>query len=605
MLRTAVLAGLVTALVATAPAFADIRINEVESQDLTGGPDWVELTNTGAAAVDIGGYTLRDDGNNTMTIPAGTTLAPGAFFAINTSFGLGNPDGVTVLDGATTLDTYSYVAHAPATYGRCPDGTGALTWTTKVTKGAANACAPMADPFPGGLAGTVLDEADAVSAAGNFSGLAYQPSGTRAKGVLWGVLNNPGTLYKMVPSGAIWTVKSGGGFTRPLGYADGYIGQNNPDAEGVTRADGDPNGIYVSVERDGNGGSAPAVLRYDVTSADAKLKATNTWDLDPDLPPMDANASLEAIAWMPDSFLVSKGLFDEAKGAKYNPADYPGHGSGLFFVGIEQGGGVIAYALKSNNTYQRIATIDSGFPAVMDLEFEPETGYLWAVCDDGCEGRSVTLEIAQSGANAGKFAVTHNYARPLGMANLNNEGFAIAPQLECAGGKKPTFYADDSDSGGNSLRGGTINCTVLPDQADPTPTATPTAVPTVMPTPVPTVVPTPKDTTAPALTVSLKVGKSGAYKTRGKGTFGVALTLNEQADLTITVKAGKSAKAKARTIYTTTRKGVAAGKPTLKFTLSKKVRKALKKGETLTLTVAARDAAGNTATKTAKTVKVP
>jgi hypothetical protein len=348
-----------------------------------------------------------------------------------------------------------------------------------------------------------------------------------------------------------------------------------------------------------------------VTGAGPALTATNQWDLLGDLPGLGANAGLEAIAWMPDSLLVAKGLIDESKGAKYNPADYAGHGQGLFFVGVEQTGQVIAYALKSNNTYTRVATIASGFPAVMDLEFEPETGYLWAVCDNDCDGKSATLEIAQSGPNAGKFAVTHTYARPAAMANLNNEGFAIAPQLECVNGLKPTFYADDSNTDSHSLRGGTKNCTVLPG-GDPTPapTATPTAGATASPTPQPSaprVTPTPTpvvDRTAPALKLSLKVGKSGTYATRGKGTFGVALTLGEKADLTITATARKSAKAKARTIYKTTRKGVAAGKPTLKFTLAKKVRRALKKGETLTLTVVARDAAGNATTQTAK-VKVP
>ena len=63
----------------------------------------------------------------------------------------------------------------------------------------------------------------------------------------------------------------------------------------------------------------------------------------------------------------------------------------------------------------------------MDLEFEPETGHLWAVCDDTCNGRSATLDIAQTGANAGKFVVTNVYERPAGMPNLNNEGFAITP----------------------------------------------------------------------------------------------------------------------------------------------------------------------------------
>ena len=41
---------------------------------------------------------------------------------------------------------------------------------------------------------------------------------------------------------------------------------------------------------------------------------------------------------------------------------------------------------------------------------------------------------------------------------------------------------------------------------------------------------------------------------------------------------------------------MAAGKRTLTFALSRRVRKALHKGEKLTLTVAARDAAGNVRT---------
>ena len=44
------------------------------------------------------------------------------------------------------------------------------------------------------------------------------------------------------------------------------------------------------------------------------------------------------------------------------------------------------------------------------------------------------------------------------MPNLNNEGLAIAPQSRCVAGKKEVLWADDGDTGGNSLRRGTINC---------------------------------------------------------------------------------------------------------------------------------------------------
>ena len=196
----------------------------------------------------------------------------------------------------------------------------------------------------------------------------------------------------------------------------------------MTLADGDPNALYVATERDGGGGSLPKILRYDTSAAGATLAATNEWDLSADLPGLGANLGLEAIAFVPDTLLVAKGLIDDA-GTKYNPADYPNHGNGLFFVGVEQTGQVIGYALnRSNDSFTRISTIASTFSSVMELEYEPETTHLWAMCDNNCQGRSVTLDI---NAVSGKFAVTNMYARPGGMDNFNNEGFAIAPRAEC------------------------------------------------------------------------------------------------------------------------------------------------------------------------------
>jgi hypothetical protein len=64
----------------------------------------------------------------------------------------------------------------------------------------------------------------------------------------------------------------------------------------------------------------------------------------------------------------------------------------------------------------------------------------------------------------------------------------------------------------------------------------------------------------------------------GECAFGIALTLGDKADLTI------SAKVKTRTVYKPSRKGVTAGKPTLKFTVAKSSRKTLKKGAMLTRT---------------------
>ena len=112
------------------------------------------------------------------------------------------------------------------------------------------------------------------------------------------------------------------------------------------------------------------------------------------------------------------------------------------------------------------------------------------------------------------------------------------------------------------------------------------------------------DRTAPQLKIALKFTKSGTRAVRRTGKFGVAITLGERADLTFTATARKNAKTRARTILRTTRKGVAAGKPTLTLSLTRRVRASLRKGETVTLTVQARDAAQNVTTRRV-TARVP
>src|SRR6185436_15938430 len=59
-----------------------VKINEVESNGGVPG-DWVELFNPGPAAANIGGYVFRDNDNtHTYVIPAGTTLAAGAYYML-------------------------------------------------------------------------------------------------------------------------------------------------------------------------------------------------------------------------------------------------------------------------------------------------------------------------------------------------------------------------------------------------------------------------------------------------------------------------------------------------------------------------------------------
>lgn len=602
-------------LVGTAPASAAVVINEVESDGVA---DFVEVTNTGAS-VDLSGYVVKDSNNvNAYTVPGGTTLAPGGFYVAYVdsgpgAFGLGSSDAARLFapgDLNNPIDSYTWTAHAAATYGRCPDGTGAITWTTAATPGAANSCPAAAAAWPGD-AGVAL--ADDVGVFGsNLSGLAYQPSGTAARGVLWAVRNNPSTLFRLVYNGTKWTpdTANGWGAGKTLVFPNG---SGVPDAEGVTLAGGDANAVFVSIERNDDGAnsstSRPGVLRFDVTGAGATLTATREWNLTADLPGLPANAGLEAIAWVPDSLLVSKGFRDEATGTTYTPATYADHGSGLFFVGVEQDGRIIAYALNQvTGAYTRVAAITSGFPSIMDLSYDAETTHLWAVCDDTCEGRTATLDVAPGGA----FAVSATYARPGAAANLNNEGFAITPQAECSGGLKPVFWSDDSNTAGHALRTGAVACTDLvvappgggggggggAGSGSGSGAGSGSGSGTPLPGPgagTPAV-----DRTPPSLTLALRLTRTGTYAIRRSGRFAVTLTLGERADLTLTATARRSSRTRARTILsTTTRRGIAAGKRTLTLTVSKRVRTALRKGETITLTVVARDAAKNATTRRA------
>lgn len=139
----AALAGSIAIATPAAAADTDIVINEVQSNSASDAPDFVELTNTGAEPVDISGWVVRDDDDtHTATIPADTTLAPGAFLVIETEaaggFGLGSDDQARLFsaDGTTLIDSYAWTDHA-FSEGRVPDGVGSFGDTVP-TPGAAN-----------------------------------------------------------------------------------------------------------------------------------------------------------------------------------------------------------------------------------------------------------------------------------------------------------------------------------------------------------------------------------------------------------------------------------------------------------------------------------
>ena len=433
----------------------DIAINEIESNDGIV-DDWVELKNTGLGLVNISGWIVKDVGEtNNVTVPPGTIVPPGGYYSVNMG-GLGNGDTVRVFasDNVTLIDSQAYLAHGSTTLSACPEGSTTFADTEVGTKNLPNACTAGNSWF-GGSSVTAVDALNAFGGS-DVSGLAYEGSGTTAPGTLWAVQNGTGFLFKTTSTGGVWAPSA----SWDLNYASGL---GKPDAEGVTITDaGAAGGVYVATERDGDnsGVSKPAIVRYAPTGAGGPLTATNEWNLTANLPGLGANFGLEAVAWVPDSYLTSKG-FKKDGGAAYNPADFPSHGSGLFFVAVEQTGEVIGYALNhANNTFTRVATIDQFLSTVTDLVYDPERSELWAECDNNCGGRTAHLYVeTAAGTDQGNFVVDVVRNRPTGMANLNNEGFAVSARTECVGGVKPVFWADDGNTGGNTLRAGTLNCT--------------------------------------------------------------------------------------------------------------------------------------------------
>lgn len=445
-----------------ANACSPVRLNEIESRDAAAGPDWVELVNLSDAPVDVAGWVLKDSTDtDPTTLPAPSVVPAGGHLVVNPVAGLGGTDAVRLLDpSAKLIDSFSWTAHAAQTYGRCKDGVGTFVDNVAPTPGAVNSC-PGLDTraWPGSQAVQTADLAETFNQ--DASGLAFDPADPST---LWVAQNKAGTLSKLV--------KDGAGYVRAADWPTGrnpryHDGTGSPDTEGI--AFGPDGAVYLASERnnEASGISKNTVLRYEPGTS---MNATDEWALNALLPSLGANLGLEGVTWIPDSVLVDGGLVDQSTTQAYDPATYPAHGSGLYVVAVEGTGLLYVLALDQTAAVQEsahlVATIDpqlrtnAGPPGVMDVVWDPETARLWAVCDDSCDGTTVTL-----GLQGGTWSIAAAYDRPAGMANLNNEGFALAPQSTCVGGAKAVLWSDDGDTDGHSLRTGTFPCTVLPDPA--------------------------------------------------------------------------------------------------------------------------------------------
>ncbi|MDR6865910.1 hypothetical protein J2Y69_000495 [Microbacterium resistens] len=453
-----------------------VAINEVESNgDAT---DWVEIVNTGTEPVDLSGWTLLDNdpighAKDVTPVAAGTVLAPGGFFvfdgATHFGFGLGADDLATVRDaGGLTVDEYAWATHASGTWARCGDGTGEFADVAVGTKGAPNSCGGENPGNPGGPGEAPEDvwpgspEVVVADPAAMFlkdsSGLDVQET---ADGTfLWAVDNGTGTFWKLDAraDGSVsfadgWEQGKRARFQRDAGDP----AAKGPDAEGISI--GGDGRVYIASERDNanKGVNQNTVLALDPEAPGPDVVAEQEWDLTASLPQVAANTGIEAVEWVPDAALAGR-LVDQRTGAGYDPAGYPAHGDGLFFVALEDNGFVYAYALGVDGSIDQVAAIDPGLGGVMALDYDTVIGELWAVCDNGCDGAAARIVFT------GGEPVIRHFARPAGMPNLNNEGFATAPASFSTGSAtasaRPAWWFADGEQPA-ALRAGTVPGAVI------------------------------------------------------------------------------------------------------------------------------------------------
>jgi hypothetical protein len=309
--------------------------------------------------------------------------------------------------------------------------------------------------------------------------------------MLYGISNGPSNLYRLlkdITSGIwkqdpAWTVStntlSGGnmpgkmlGFTNALSGKSGTVvtggkAATEPDTEDFTFDD--MGNIFVVIERDNIDKKTryPHILYYNPNDATTFPSATiGQWDLSASLPMYsDANKGPEAVAWIPDSFLVANKFYDGTAKKTYDPADYPNHGNGLVCLGLEFNGHIYCYAVDKtqNNIFTLIShwfggnyytvQTDTKTGTIQALHFDESTGYLYAACDNSCKGSIMVHQINNS---TGKFTVIEKLGGPSSMETYNNEGFTIA--AECVGSSHLVIWSDDSNTDGNSIREDTVPC---------------------------------------------------------------------------------------------------------------------------------------------------
>lgn len=448
-----------------------IVVNEVESQDPSGGNDYAEIYNNTDQAIDISGWYILDNDpkhkkDSKYTVKEGTSIPAKGFFVfeenVDFKFGLGGNDEVNLYDKEDKLvDKFAWQNHANGTYGRIPDGTGEIV-DGKASKGRANTTEEKVEKeinvetraWPGIDEVKVLDQTSIFDLQ-DLSGL------DNHDGWIYGVNNKEGrfVIFKIENDQVIFAP----GFDNK-GKAVKFIKDANdpkaagPDSEGITV---DNKGrVYLAVERD-NGDknvNKNMILQVADPFKDAKeMVADREWNITKLLPDVGANLGIETIEWV--SFDNINGLlYDQKNNKALDKKDYPNaYADGVFFVGMEANGHVYALILEENGKAEVISDIKTGLGGVMSMDFDTENNVLWANADN--DYNNIHNIIQFNGSNNPK--IVHVTAPKDMDINLNNEGFVIDPQVTADGLRATYWFMDGSNN--NAFRKSAIKADYMKD----------------------------------------------------------------------------------------------------------------------------------------------
>ena len=432
-----------------------VVLNEIQSKDPQGGPDWIELANNTGTELDISGIVIKDDDDtHEYTIPAGTKIPAYGFIVFTENdfgFGLGKNDRVRLYENDLLLASTTWVDQTSPTWGLYPDVNGKEYRNTKEpTPGAANVFdgIPEVIAWPG--KGEVVPFDTEPTFLEDSSGLDFY------NGRLYAVDNGTGKFW-------ILDAAQDGTLTFAEGFENGKRVRFQKDADHAFAAGPDAEGIsvdaegfvYIASERDNSakGVNYNVILKVDPGEEGTDVIALQEWDLTASLPQVAANTGIESVEWVSNEDVTDM-LYDQNTNAGFNAENYPDAiADGVFFVALEDNGHVYAYVLNEDGSAVQIADIDSKLGGAMALDYDTYEKVLWVAADNGFGNRAAVVTFT------GEADPKIIHVMPAGGVDVtgNNEGFAIAEAGYTRDGQRPVYHFQDGVKTG-ALTIGSIAC---------------------------------------------------------------------------------------------------------------------------------------------------